>query len=153
MMQSEFENLLGHSVDYSEYEKIEAVYMCFEKMSKQEIADLYKRDSQLVVNTLYNHVMDINKTNDIRNAKLDELQKGLDHCNEAVDKMTHENKQLQVENDLLKDITVKYQIEDFKNKNHIEELETQLHQYKALFTDMEKNITVNLYKTLLGDME
>lgn len=153
MMQSEFENLLGCSVDYAEYEKIEVVYMCFEKMSKQEIADLYKRDSQLVVNTFYNHVMDINKSNNKRNAQLDELQKDLDHCNEVSDKMIHDNKQLQVENDLLKDITVKYQIEDFKNKNRIEELETQLHQYKALFTDMEKNITVNLYKTLLGDME
>lgn len=153
MMQSEFENLLGHSVDYSEYEKIEAVYMCFEKMTKQEIADLYKRDSQFVVNILYNHVMDIDKTNDKRNAQLDELQKGLDYCNKSLDKITHENKQLQIENDLLKDIIVKYQVEDFKNKNHIEELETQLHQYKALFTDMEKNITVNLYKTLLGDTE
>lgn len=153
MMQSEFENLLGHSVDYSEYEKIEAVYMCFEGMTKQEIADLYKRDSQFLTTKLYNHVLDIDKERIEKNAKLDELQKSLDHCNKAVDKMTHENNQLQVENDLLKDISVKYQVEDFKNKNHIEELETQLHQYKALFADMEKNITVNLYNMLLGVTE
>jgi len=150
MMQSEFENLLGHSVDCSEYKKIEAVYMCFEGMSKREIADLYKRDSQFVVNVLYNYVRDSNKTNDMRNAQLDELQKGLDHCNKTLDKMLKDNRQLQVENDLLKDITVKYQVEDFKNKNRIEELETELHQYKTFFADMAKNMTVDLYKTLLG---
>lgn len=150
MMQSEFEELLGRSVDYKEYQKIESVYMGFEKMSKQEIADLYKRDGELVVNTLYNHATDVDRMITERDAKIDELQKSLDYCNKSVDRISHENKQLQVENDLLKDVAVKYQVEDFKNKNRIEELETQLHQYKALFADMEKNMTVNLYSTLLG---
>lgn len=150
MMQSEFEKLLGRAVDYKEYQKIESVYMCFEKMSKQEIADLYKRDGELVVNTLYNHATDVDRMITKRDAKIDELQKSLDYCNKSVDRISHENKLLQVENDLLKDVSVKYQVEDFKNKNRIKELETQLHHYKALFADMEKNITANLYSTLLG---
>lgn len=150
MMQSEFEELLGRSVDHEEYEKIESVYMGFEKMSKQEIADLYKYNGEFVTNALYDHVVETDRIITKNYAKIDELQKSLDCCNKSVDKITHENKQLQAENNLLKDIAVKYQVEDFKNKNHIEELETQLCQYKAVFADMEKNMTASLYSTLLS---
>lgn len=31
-----------------------------------------------------------------------------------------------------------------------DELKTQLHQYQALFADIERNMTVNLYESLLG---
>lgn len=167
MMKLEFENLLGREVAPDEYEKIETVYMCFEKMSKQEIADLYKRDSEFVTSALYNHVLDIDKTISKKNAKIDDLRKDLKNTSGVVesmvvdndrlqadnDRLQKENKQLQVENDLLKDIAVKYQVEDYKNKNHIEELETQLHQYKVLFAELEKNATISLYKTLLGVTE
>lgn len=147
-------------MDYSEYEKIEAVYMCFEKMSKQEIADLYKRDSQLVVNTLYNYVLDINKTNDKRNAKLDELQKSLDHCNEVADKMIADNGELRKCIDRLKHeksviLAGSFNVFEIERRNEmrIEELETELHQYRTLFADIEKNMTVDLHKTLLGVTE
>ncbi len=38
-------------------------------------------------------------------------------------------------------------------ESRIEELETELHQYKVLFADIEKNATVALYETLLGVMK
>ena len=41
-------------------------------------------------------------------------------------------------------------ISSLKSEN--EELQTQLHQYKALFADIEKNMTVSLYSTLLGTL-
>lgn len=130
MMKSEFENLLGREVAPDEYEKIETVYMCFEKMSKQEIADLYKRDSEFVTSALYNHVLDIDKTISKKNAKIDDLRKDLKNTSGVVESMVvdndrlqacndslqKENRQLQAENDLLKDITVKYQVEDYKTK-------------------------------------
>ncbi len=150
MMQSEFENLLGHSVDYSEYEKIETVYVCFEKITKQEIANLYKRDSQFVVNSLYNLALDINKADDERNARIDELRKCIVRCNETMDNMIEDNDCLQKENDFLKKTAIKYFNKTDELEIRIEELETQLHQYKALFADIEKNATVNLYEILLG---
>lgn len=42
---------------------------------------------------------------------------------------------------------------DLETESRIEELETELHQYKALFADIEKNATVALYETLLGVMK
>ncbi len=41
-------------------------------------------------------------------------------------------------------------IENDKLKAENGELQTQLHQYKTLFADMEKNMTVCLYDTLMG---
>lgn len=153
MMQSEFENLLGRSVDYEEYEKIETVYMCFEKMSKQEIADLYKRDNELVTTILYNHALNIDKGRVKKNAIIDGLRKDLRNTSEVVESMVADNDSLQKENDLLKEMTVKFQIEDYKNGNRIEELETELHQYRTLFntvfTEIDIKSVSNLFKTLL----
>ncbi len=145
---AEFENLLGREVAPDEYEKIETVYMQFDydQMSKEKIVELYKNDSSFVTDTLYGYIA----RNEAENA---ERLKGINNMQKRIDKLSKENEQLQVENDLLKDIAVKYQVEDYKNKNHIEELETQLHQYKALFAELEKNATVSLYKTLLGVMK
>lgn len=168
MMKSEFENLLGREVAPDEYEKIETVYMCFENMSKQEIADLYKRDSEFVTSALYNHVLDIDKTISKKNAKIDDLRKDLKNTSGVVESMVvdndrlqacndslqKENRQLQVENDLLKDITVKYQVEDYKNKNRIEELETELEQYRtmwdSLFLDLDTKGINRFFTALLS---
>lgn len=157
MMQSEFEELLGRSVDHKEYEKIESVYMAFEKMSKQEIADLYKRDGEFVTNVLYDYVTDTDRIIIKKDAKIDELQKCIIRCNETMDKMVSDNDQLQKENKYLKDMAFKLTVRGYKDENstemlktRIEELETQLHQYRALFADIEKNMTVSLYIILLG---
>ncbi len=157
MMQSEFEELLGRSVDHKEYEKIESVYMAFEKMSKQEIADLYKRDGEFVTNVLYDYVTDTDRIIIKKDAKIDELQKCIIRCNETMDKMVSDNDQLQKENKYLKDMAFKLTVRGYKDENstemlktRIEELETQLHQYRALFADIEKNMTVSLYSILLG---
>lgn len=153
MMQSEFENLLGHSVDYEEYAKIETVYMCFEKMSKQEIADFYKRNGEFVTTTLYNHVLDINKTIAKKDAKIDDLSKNLKNACETIGNLVEDNGQLQEVSSWAKKKVIEYIAETDELENRIEELETQLHQYKVLFAGMEKNATVNLYKTLLGVTE
>ncbi len=160
MMQSEFENLLGHSVDYAEYEKIETVYMCFEKMTKQEIADFYKRDGQFLTTKLYEHVLDVDRTITKKNAKIDDLRKDLKNTCEVVENMVAENDQLRKENNYLKEMSFNLTVKGYKNENsiemlesRIEDLETQLQQYKALFADIEKNATVALYETLLGIKE
>lgn len=157
MMQSEFEELLGRPVDHKEYEKIESVYMAFEKMSKQEIADLYKRDGEFVTNALYDYVADTDRIIIKKDAKIDELQKCIIRCNETMDKMASDNDQLQKENKYLKDMAFKLTVRGYKDENstemlktRIEELETQLHQYRALFADIEKSMTVSLYSALLG---
>lgn len=160
MMQSEFENLIGHSVTYEEYAKIEAVYMCFEKMSKQEIANLYKRNNEFVTTALYNHVLDIDKTISKKNTKIDDLRKDLKNTSEVVESMVAENGQLRKENNYLKEMSFNLTVKGYKSENsiemlesRIEELETELHQYKTLFADIEKNATVALYETLLGVMK
>lgn len=160
MMQSEFENLLGHSVNYAEYEKIETVYMCFEKMTKQEIADFYKRDGQFLTTKLYEHVLDVDKTIIKKNAKIDDLRKDLKNTSEVVESMVAENDQLRKENNYLKEMSFNLTVKGYKSENsiemlesRIEELETELHQYRALFADIEKNATVALYETLLGVMK
>lgn len=160
MMQSEFENLLGHSIDHVEYAKIEAVYMCFERMSKQEIADLYRRNSEFVTTALYNYVLDIDKTISKKNAKIDDLKKDLKNTSEVVESMVAENDQLRKENNYLKEMSFNLTVKGYKSENsiemlesRIEELETELHQYKVLFADIEKNATVALYETLLGVMK
>lgn len=160
MMQSEFENLLGHSVNYAEYEKIETVYMCFEKMTKQEIADFYKRDGQFLTTKLYEHVLDVDKTIIKKNAKIDDLRKDLKNTSEVVESMVAENDQLRKENNYLKEMSFNLTVKGYKSENsiemlesRIEELETELHQYRALFADIEKNATVALHETLLGVMK
>ncbi len=160
MMQNEFENLLGRSVDHEEYTKIETVYMCFEEMSKQEIVDLYKREGEFVTNVLYNYVLDIDKADSRKNSRIYELEKTLECRNNFLGNMTtsyeclqKENKQLKKELDFVKELLLKNFYKGYENKLRIEELEAELHQYKALFAELENNATVSLYKTLLGVTE
>lgn len=54
-----------------------------------------------------------------------------------------ENAKLIAENEVLQN-----KITNLENEN--DELRTQLHQYKALFADIEQSMTVSLYESLLG---
>lgn len=54
-----------------------------------------------------------------------------------------ENAELIAENEVLQNKVTKLEIKS-------DELQTQLHQYQALFADIESNITVSLYQSLLG---
>lgn len=68
-----------------------------------------------------------------------------------------ENAKLIAENEILQnkfDKAIEYQGILFEQNKHlkveIEELQTQLHQYQALFADIERNMVVSLWESLLG---
>lgn len=127
MMRCEFENLIGCEITPEEYKKVETVYMAWDckDMSKEKIAGLYKYDRELVIDTLYNYIIQYDRLVD--SVFGSENDNALDMC-----KLNEKNNSLQ---------------------QRIEELETQLHQYKTLFADIEENATVVLYETLLGVTE
>ena len=151
MMKSEFENLIGCAILFDDYKKVETVYMTwdYEEMSKEKIANLYRQDKKFVTVTLYNLVAQNEELSlKLRNSKkekndLRNLQKRLET------QLLDAHKEVEIMTSAILELGKKLRI--YKARN--EELETQLHQYKALFADIEKNMTVDLYKTLLGVAE
>lgn len=129
MMQHEFENLIGREISSNEYEKVEKVYMHIADLTKQKIADLYKHDDMFVTATLYGHVLIDNGLDANFKSRIEKLECNVQDCE-------IQNAELIAENETL--------------QNKIDELQTQLHQYKVLFSDIEQNMTVSLYGALLG---
>ena len=125
MMQQEFEKLIGHEISVDEYEKVEKVYMECGAITKQCVAEIYSLNSAYVTEILYSHAVDFEKRS------------------EHAEYFACRNAELIAENEIL-------QNKLDKQCETIEELQTQLHQYKTLFHDIEKNMTVSLYSTLLG---
>ena len=162
MMRCEFEKLIGHEITYEEYEKVETVYMAwdYKDMSKEKIAELYKNDRELVIDILYNYIVKHGKENDRLIRENDRLHRENDTSHRSNDGLKERNNYLEAQlHDAYKEtgimtsaaLKLTEELKMYKARN--EELEIQLHQYKALFADIEQNMTVSLYETLLGVAE
>lgn len=149
MMKHEFETILGCEVSHEEYKKIESVYMWLDDFSKEDIAKLFRFDEQFVLKTLYNKYL-ANERIFQRNTVLegsDTLVQELKIRNSVLNtdnfNLIEENKKLKklekVNDGLIYTIssqakTINKLSSETRGKDiRIEELETELQQYRTIF--------------------
>lgn len=147
MMYSEFVDLVGKEMPYGDFEKAEKIYMN-SFVTKKEIADLYKS----CPNTVYNLCGMAEKAEKSESLvkNLTETEKKAAYFKKTTSRYLHELDDAEETSDRLME-TIRSQrdaVDRLSTEN--EELRTQLHQYRALFADIEKSMTVSLYSALLG---
>lgn len=132
MMKCEFEERFGREVSPEDYKKIEEVYIWLDDITKDDIANLFKTHSQLILNVLYPAVLS-NVHLRQRNASLEYANAKLEHLNTENPVLREDNNNLRIENEtlLVENNTYRRMLEF--NTAYTEELETQLHQYKITF--------------------
>lgn len=125
---------------YEDFKKAEKVYMD-SSITKKEIAGLYKS----CPNTVFNFCDMAEKAE-----KLKKTEKEVSTLKKILRRYLHEVDDMEETIDKQMGL-IRSQSEVIDNLNtENEELCTQLRQYRALFADIEKNMTVSLYSILLG---
>lgn len=136
MMYSEFVDLVGKEMPYGDFEKAEKVYMN-SFVTKKEIADLYKSCPDTVYNLCGMAEKAEKSESLVKN--LTETEKKLDDAEESSDRLMEV---IRSQRDTVDRLSAEN-----------EELRTQLHQYRVLFSDIEKSMAVSLYSALMGITE
>lgn len=150
MMYNEFVDLVGKEMPYGDFEKAEKVYMN-SFVTKKEIADLYRCNPNTVYN-LYGMAEKSEKSESLVK-NLTETEKEFIYFKKAASKYLHEVDDMEETIDKQMGV-IRSQSEVIDRLNaENEELHTQLCQYKAVFADMEKNMTASLYGILLGTVK
>lgn len=150
MMYSEFVDLVGKEMPYGDFEKAEKVYMN-SSVTKKEIADLYKSCPGTVYNLCGMAEKAEKSESLVKN--LTETEKESAYFKKTLRRYMHELDDAEETSDRLMEVIRSQRDAVDRLSTENEELRTQLHQYRVLFADVEKSMTVSLYSVLIGITE